>query len=260
MTDWLKQVKDSWNKTADSAWYQSLRTDDIIEKLAKDPASAFHPAVYDLIKEYIHDFRGKKVLLPSSGDNHAAFAFAVLGANVTSADISERQLEHAKEIADKLNLNIHFVCDDTTQLSNIKDNSFDLVYTSNGTHTWIADLSTMYKNIYRVLKSAGFSIMYDIHPFNRPFTCEVWNEPKIKKPYTETMPHCHWRIQDLINAMTEAELSIKRMEELQALNASFWFSYEELVKQSSENLERVNNWELNPMAALPAWITIITQK
>lgn len=72
----------------------------------------------------------KKVLLPSSGDNHAAFAFALLGADVTSADISEKQLEHAKVIADKLKLKINYVCDDTMQLSNIPDNSFDLVYTS----------------------------------------------------------------------------------------------------------------------------------
>ena len=202
----------------------------------------------------------KKVLLPSSGDNHAAFAFALLGADVTSADISEKQLKHAKVIADKLKLKINFVCDDTMQLSNIPDNRFDLVYTSNGTHTWIADLPTMYKNIHRVLKVDGFSIMYDVHPFTRPFVCEPWKEPKIVKPYTETLPQCHWRVQDLINSMTGAGLSVREMEELQAENASFWFSYEELIKQTSENLDKVNNWEYNPMAALPAWISIVAQK
>lgn len=260
MTDWLKQVKDSWNETADSEWYQSLRTDDIIARLAENPTSVFHHSVYNLINKYIPDLRNKKVLLPSSGDNHAAFAFALLGAEVTSADISEKQLEHAKAIADKLKLKINFVCDDTTQLSNFPDNSFDLVYTSNGTHTWIADLPTMYKNIHRVLKSGGFSIMYDVHPFNRPFKCEPRKEPTIVKPYSETMPHCHWRVQDLINSMTSAGLSVREVEELQAENASFWFSYEELIKQTSENLEKVNKWEYNPMAALPAWISIVAQK
>lgn len=260
MTDWLKQVKESWNETADSEWYQSLRTDDIIAKLVENPTSVFHKSVYNLINKYIPDLRNKKVLLPSSGDNHAAFAFALLGADVTSADISEKQLEHANAIADKLKLKINFVCDDTTQLSNIPDNSFDLVYTSNGTHTWIADLPTMYKNIHRVLKVDGFSIMYDVHPFNRPFVCEPWKEPKIVKPYTETLPHCHWRMQDLINSMTGAGLSVREMEELQAENASFWFSYEELIKQTSEKLDEVNNWEYNPMAALPAWISIVAQK
>ncbi len=260
MTDWLKQVKESWNETADSEWYQSLRTDEIVAKLVEKPTSVFHKSVYNLINKSIPDLQNKKVLLPSSGDNHAAFAFALLGADVTSADISEKQLEHAKVIADKLKLKINFVCDDTTQLSNIPDNSFDLVYTSNGTHTWIADLPIMYENIHRVLKTDGFSIMYDVHPFNRPFMCEPWKEPEIVKPYTETLPHCHWRVQDLINSMTGAGLSIREMEELQAENASFWFSYEELIKQTSENLDKVNNWEYNPMAALPAWISIVAQK
>ena len=145
MNELLKQIKESWNKTADSDWYQSLRTAEKIEELIKEPAKAFHPSVYQLINSFVPDLHGKKVLLPSSGDNHAAFAFALSGAEVTSADISERQLEHAQEISNKLNLNIRFVCDDTTQLSNIDDNSFDLVYTSNGTHTWITDIPTMIK-------------------------------------------------------------------------------------------------------------------
>ncbi len=260
MDDLLKAVKDGWNKTADSEWYQSLRTDEKIAKLAIEPETAFHPAVISLIKKYLPDLQGREVLLPSSGDNHAAFAFALMGANVTSSDISEKQLEHAQNIADKLHLAISFICDDTMRLSRFKDNCFDLVYTSNGTHTWIADLGLMYKNIYRVLKPSGFSIMYDIHPFNRPFTGEPWKAPQIQKPYEETMPNCHWRVQDLVNAMTEAQLSIKEMEELQAVNASFWFSYNELIKQNPDEMEKVNNWKYNPMAALPAWISIAAQK
>lgn len=260
MEEWLKQVKDSWNETADSDWYQSLRSDEKIEELFKEPSHAFHPSVHQLINKYMPDIRGKKVLLPSSGDNYAAFAFSLLGADVTSADISEKQLEHAQKIANKLKLSISFVCDDTTQLSKIEDNRFDLVYTSNGTHTWIADIATMYKNIYRVLKPMGLSIMFDIHPFNRPFTGEPWKEPKIIKPYKETMPYCHWRVQDLVNAMICAQLSIKKMEELQAVNASFWFSYGELIKQKKEEIAKINEWEHNPMAALPAWISIVAQK
>ncbi len=260
MNKHLKQVIDSWNETADSDWYQSLRTEEKIGELAANPPGAFHPSVYQLINKYLPDLRGKKVLLPSSGDNHAAFAFALSGAAVTSADISERQLEHAREIADRLNLGIRFVCDDTTHLLQMEDSSFDLVYTSNGTHTWITDLETMYQNVYRVLKPAGFSIMFDIHPFNRPFTGEPWKEPQIIKPYEETMPYCHWRVQDLLNAMTGAGLSIKEVEELQAVNASFWFSYQEYIKQSGEKIADINNWKHNPMAALPAWISIVSQK
>ena len=258
MEEWLQQIKDDWNKTSDSEWYQSLRTDEKIEELLQNPVSAFHPAVYELISKYISDLKNKRVLLPSSGDNHAAFAFALLGAKVTSADISERQLENAAVIAERLNLNIDFVCDNTMELSHIKDNAYDLVYTSNGTHSWIPDLNMMYDNIRRVIKSGGYSIMYDIHPFQRPFTGEPWKEPKVSKAYKDTMPSCHWRVQDLANI--SAGLSIKEVAELEAVDASFWYTYEELIKQSSEQIQSINDWKTNPMAALPAWITIVSQK
>jgi len=260
MENWLKQVKESWNKTSDSEWYNSLRTDAKIAELINDPKSAFHPAVFELINKYIPDMKGKKLLLPSSGDNHAAFAFALLGANVTSADISERQLENAAVIAEKLGLSIDFVCENTMTLSGIGNDAYDLVYTSNGTHSWIPDLNTMYRNISRVLKPGGYSIMYDIHPFNRPFTGEPWKEPKIIKSYKDTIPACHWRVQDLINSNISAGLSIVETVELNAVSASFWFSYDELIQQSSESLQDINDWRHNPMAALPAWISIVSQK
>lgn len=260
MEDWLKQVKDNWNKTSDSDWYQSLRSNDKITELVKAPSSAFHPDVYTIINKYIPDIKGKKILLPSSGDNHAAFAFALLGADVTSTDISERQLENAAIIAGKLDLNIEFICDNTMQLSAIENEKYDLVYTSNGTHSWIPDLNVMYKNIYRVLKPSGYSVMYDIHPFNRPFTGEPWKEPNVTKSYHDVMPSCHWRVQDLVNANVFAQLSIREIAEMQAINASFWYTYDELIQQDSAEIENINNWKNNPMAALPAWLTIISQK
>lgn len=260
MEDWLKQVKDEWNQTADSEWYRSLRTDEKIEGLVRDPGSAFHPSVSDLIRKYIPDLTGRKILLPSSGDNHAAFAFALSGAEVTSSDISEKQLEYASVIAEKLNLKMDFVCDNTMELSHIESNAYDLVFTSNGTHSWIPDLGMMYHNICRVLKPGGYSVMYDVHPFHRPFTGEPWKEPRIIKAYSDTMPSCHWRVQDLVNANISAGLSIREMAELEAVNASFWYTYEELIRLSSDRLQTINDWKSNPLAALPAWITIVSQK
>ena len=115
MNEQLKQVKEKWNITADSEWYNSLRTEEKLNELVEHPETAFHPQVYSLIMKYLPDLKGKRILLPSSGDNHAAFAFALIGADVTSADISERQLENAALIAEKLKLDIKFVCDNTME-------------------------------------------------------------------------------------------------------------------------------------------------
>ena len=153
------QIKAFWNETSDSEWYRSLRTEERISRLQEKPESAFHPAVYELIRKYLPELKGRRILLPSSGDNHAAFALAMMGAHVTSADISERQLENASSIAERLHLEIEFICDDTMKLSHIRDQAYDMVYTSNGTLSWISDIDSMNRNIYRVLKTGGYSVI-----------------------------------------------------------------------------------------------------
>ena len=260
MEDWVKEVKNHWNRVSDSDWYMSLRTEEKISRLQENPTVAFHPVVYELIKKYMGEIRGKNILLPSSGDNHVAFAFAIMGARVTSADISERQLENAKVIAERIGLDIEFICDDTMKLEHIKDNAYDLVYTSNGTLSWIGDLTGMYKNINRVLKDQGYYFMYDIHPFNRPFSGEAWKEPKIIKSYHDVMPDFHWRMQDIVNANVMAGLCISELAELPAVDASFWFTYDEFINKSQDDLANINDWNKNPMSALPAWLALISKK
>lgn len=260
MEDWEIEVKNHWNQVSDSDWYKSLRTDERLSALKQNPRSAFHPEMIALLEKHINVFAGKKILLPSSGDNHAAFAFALMGADVTSLDISERQLENAKNISDEWGLDIEYICDNTMYLSKISDAAYDLVYTSNGTLTWIGDLNEMYRNVSRVLKPGGYSAVFDIHPFNRPFTGEAWKTPEIKESYYDVFPDLHWRVQDIINSNILAGLDIAEMVELPAIDASFWYTYDELKTKKQEDIENINDWKSNPMAAIPAWITVIAQK
>ena len=254
------KIKAFWNETSDSEWYRSRRTDEAVRCLKEKPESAVHPAVYKLLHKYLPDIKGRRILLPSSGDNHAAFAFAMMGAHVTSTDISERQLENALAIAERLSLNIEFICDDTMELSQICDQAYDLVYTSNGTLSWINDIDSMNRNIYRVLKTGGYSVMYDMHPFNRPFSGEAWKAPMIVKSYHDVFPDLHWRLQDIINSQIKAGLGICELAELPATDVCFWFTYTELQEKNPEEFEGINDWKKNPMAALPAWITLISKK
>ena len=260
MENWEAEVKKHWNQVSDSDWYQSLRTDEKLNAIRNNPGTAFHPQMLALLEKYTGEFTGRKILLPSSGDNHAAFAFAFMGAKVTSADISERQLENARTVSDRWGLDIEYICDNTMYLSKIADSSYDLVYTSNGTLTWISDLNEMYRNIARVLKPGGYSAVYDIHPFNRPFTGEAWKEPVIKKSYDDVFPDLHWRVQDIVNANALSGLRITEMAELPAVNASFWFTYDELKSRTEEETKNLNNWKCNPLAAIPAWLALISQK
>lgn len=209
--------------------------------------------------------------MPSSGDNHAVFAFAMLGAQVTSCDIAENQLLNAERIARKYGWadSIEFRCEDTMKLSGIADSAYDFVYTSNGVHVWIDDLPGMYRNIHRILKSGGLYIMYEIHPLQRPFNDDL----SIKKPYDATGPfdsseevNYHWRIMDIMNAILDAGLSVNHVEEMFAerdYEWPFWISCVDIlhgVTATRDEVDRMHDWHNNAMAALPNWLCVAAKK
>lgn len=255
-------IKDKWNGWSNT-WYQKKRTDEVITKIITSPESAFHRMTYSMIQETVPDFNGKRVLVPSSGDNHAVFAFHLMGAKVTSCDISEKQLENAYVIANNHGWDIEFICDDTMKLTKVNSNEYDFVYTSNGVHVWINDLASMYNNIERVLKRNGKYMMFDIHPFMRPFGIKAGEIITIEKPYDVTgpfgeVPTFKWRMQDIMNAIVFSNLDIRRIEEMYAEDGSFWVddSSDEGKLMSEQELENYCDWHKNPLAAIPQWLSI----
>lgn len=259
-------IADDWNKGSDK-YYGRIYSEGVLDKIIADPMWAFPVGVREMLHSAISDFRGKRVLVPSSGDNGAVFAFHLLGAKVTSADISERQLHNAKMIADGQDWDIQFIQTDSMKLENIEDREYDLVYTSNGVHVWINDLSAMYNNFYRVLKPGGRYIMFETHPFIRPFDGDAADQGQfiIKKLYESTgpfgeVPTMAWRIMDITNAMISAGLTIQRMEEFHSQLGSFdcWWYKTENEAEADKYMKF--DWTQNPWAALPQWIGIVAKK
>ncbi|MBE1446764.1 class I SAM-dependent methyltransferase [Paenibacillus sp. OAS669] len=261
------KAKAVWNEWSDT-WYRQYRTEEAIAKLIDNPASAFHPAAFALLNKALPSFQGKKICVPSSGDNHAVFAFHLLGAQVTSCDISERQLENSEAIARQYGWDIEFVCDDTMELSKLQSGAYDLVYTSNGVHIWIHDLASMYTQIHRILKDQGAYLMYDVHPFNRPFgkntdTLQVvYPYDSIIRYEKDEVPRYAWRVQDLLNAIVSSGLSLRQIEEMADEAGSFWIdgSQQERDGVTKEELDRLRSWQSNPLAALPQWLSIYAVK
>lgn len=260
----VKKIWDEWSET----WYPQYRTDQVIAKIINNPESAFHKTTYGMLRKVLPDLQGKRICVPSSGDNHAVFAFHLMGASVTSVDISERQLEHSAVIANKHGWDIEFICDDTMELSQIKSREYDLVYTSNGVHVWIHDLESMYQNIYRILRDNGAYLMYEIHPFNRLFGKDT-DKITVVKPYhatgpviMENVPRYAWRMQDIMNAIIKSGLCINHLEEMYAEDGSFWIddSVEREAILSNDELNQFCDWKLNPSAALPQWLSIEARK
>lgn len=267
----LQKVKEEWNTIADSDWYMSYRKEDVIRKILQEPKSAFHEKTWEVINASFPSLKDRKILVPSSGDNRAVFAFAALGANVVSCDICEKQLQYAKEIADKNDLNIQFKVQDTMKLPEIASNMYDLVYTSEGVHVWISRLSEMYQNIARVLKKDGIYINYEIHPFTRPFAYDdgkpEGKEVIVQKDYEMTGSFedgitYHWRLQDILNAICDSGLTIRRLEEMhdEKDKGHFWFYEEERKQMTKEEIAAYYDIVKNPLSALPQWFTVCCVK
>jgi SAM-dependent methyltransferase len=263
----LKNQK-NWDSYS-AAYLRFKHSEKIIQRIVDDPSRAFESETWRQLCSRFPDFRGKQVCVPSSGDNYAVLAFALLGAEVTSCDISREQLAAGRSLAERLGLQIRFVQADTMQLAPLPDAVYDLVYTSNGVHVWLDDLPAMYRSIRRILKDGGIYIMCDVHPFQRPFGDNL----KVIKPYESVGPfedeYCttfDWRVQDLLNAMAEAGLRFEHMEEMhdqKDYDYPFWLPLEDAVNGVTippDEVDRLYDWQQNPVMALPQWLCVVCSK
>lgn len=260
--------QDNWDSYS-GAYLRFKHNEKFISRILADPARAFEPACWQQLRLRFPDLTGKRVCVPSSGDNYAVIAFALLGAEVTSCDISREQLEAGKQLARRLELDITFQQEDTMALQGLPDNAFDLVYTSNGVHVWLNDLPAMYRNVHRVLKPGGVYVMCDVHPFQRPFGSDF----QVVKPYEDVGPfedettiNYAWRVQDFLNAMAGAGLRIRHMEEMhdqKDYEYPFWLPLEDAVNGVTVDpaeVDRLYDWRQNPSMALPAWMCVVCEK
>ena len=257
------KIRSNWDEMSDR--WNDLRSDSIVNGIIENPYSIFRPELQDMLKKYIGNLSNKRILVPASGDNREVFAFHLLGAKVTSSDISEKQLENSAQVAKKHNWNIEFIRDDVVHLSQIKSSEYDVVYISNGVMIWVDDLNSMYKNINRVLKPNGYYMMYDAHPYMFPFDTDNTEKLTLRKDYNATGPFgkfeiFNWRLQDIINSMLSANLNLLHMEEMNAEYGTFWVDWDKAHTIPSDELNKFYCSKTNPLYALPQAMALCARK
>ena len=254
--------REFWNKERAKKTQQQSDEAGIWKRCLQDPNLAFDCEILDVIQESVDDLTGKDICLVGSGDNHAAFALAGLGAKVTSVDQSEKQLEVASRRATELGLSITFVQSDATGMGCLGSSAFDLVCSTNGFLGWISDLDSLFSEIQRILKNRGFYIFYDIHPFQRPWKGDTL---EMEKPYFETGPFheskdgpyfFHWTMGDLVNSLANVGFTLRRMRESPARDSSMWETGNPYLPGRQPNLL---DWRVNPITGLPVWLIVAAQ-
>lgn len=115
--------------------------------------------------------RGQEVLCLASGGGQQSAVFGLLGARVTSLDLSEGQLRSDRTAAAHYGYEVRTVKGDACDLSVLQEGSFDLVYQAPGID-WIPDLRAVYAGVYRVLRPGG---CYRLAPTNPVGVLATWD-------------------------------------------------------------------------------------
>lgn len=118
----------------------------------------------DIELQLLGDISGKKILHLQCHFGQDTISFARMGAFATGVDLSDKAVERAEEFAQKLNLNVTFVCCDIYDAPKFIDEKFDIVFTSYGTIGWFPDLGKWANVVSHFLKPNGQFIMADFHP------------------------------------------------------------------------------------------------
>lgn len=105
-----------------------------------------------------------KVLDIGCGPGFISIILTEMGYNVTSADMSEEMLKHAKFNAGSLAEKMTFEIQNAQELT-FEDGSFDVVFSRN--LTWnLPDPEAAYKEWIRVLKNEGLLLVFDANWYN----------------------------------------------------------------------------------------------
>ena len=252
-----------WDAAA-GRWAKLRDRDGLWRRCPVEPELGFAGGAYELIGSLVGDMEGKEVCVIGSGDNYAAFALAGMEASVTSVDISDRQLDTASGRAEQLGLSIAFVRADAADLKPLADRTYDLVCSTNGFFVWVADLRTVYGEIFRILKPGGHYVFYDVHPFQR-----LWKSGnrsiEVEKTYWQTGPYrdekdetfeYNWTLGEILNPLTDTGFVLRRVLERPAGDENYWEGSSFLPCSD----RRLLDWKENPLAALPVWLSSALQK
>ncbi len=153
--DVVKHSRQSWNhqSTEGSRWTTPVSSE-VIQKARIDDWELILTPNRPVPREWFGELQGRDVLCLASGGGQQVPILAATGANVTSFDNSEVQLEKDGLVARREGLEIRLVQGDMADLSTFEDGSFDLIFHP-VSNVFVQDVIPVWKECSRVLRSRG---------------------------------------------------------------------------------------------------------
>lgn len=186
-----------------------------------------------------------------------SLSLARRGAKVTGLDFSETAIAAAKELNQKLNLDVSFYCGNVYDARKIIRSEFDIVFTSYGVIGWLPDLRSWAKVISDSLKPNGVFVMCEFHPYVwmmdeefKTIKYSYFNDDVIESTVTgsyaspvelhDPMKEYGWNhpLSDVFSSLTDAGL---KMELFREYNGSPYKCFPNM-ELNSDGLYRFKEW------------------
>ncbi len=176
MDQYIQGNKDLWNEMAEIN-YRSPGYD-----VAGFVAQPNNFPEGGIVRTGVGDVAGKSLLHLQCHFGKDTLRFALLGAQVTGMDFSERAIAHAHELAAQMGLPATFIQSDLYDLPQHLSGQFDVVFTSHGVLGWLPDMQRWGQIVAHFLKPGGTFFIVEGHPTMYIFDEET-PEPHIKYGY-----------------------------------------------------------------------------
>ena len=115
--------------------------------------------------EWFGDLKGKKMLGLASGGGQQMPVFTALGAECTVMDISTKQIETERMVAEREGYDIIAIKGDMTKPLPFEDETFDLIFHP-VSNCYVKEVRPIWKECFRVLKPGGYLIAGVDHYIN----------------------------------------------------------------------------------------------
>ncbi|WP_413289270.1 class I SAM-dependent methyltransferase [Bdellovibrio sp. HCB337] len=152
-------------ESKEAEFHDQWASEEDINDIALDEAfQRFTAPENSQIVEWLGDPKGLKILELGAGLGEASLYFAKKGAEVTATDISPGMLKLVDRRAQMIGCKVNLQVVSANELTNIADNSFDVVYAANLLHH--VDIQQCIREAHRVLKPGGRAFFWDPVDYN----------------------------------------------------------------------------------------------
>jgi SAM-dependent methyltransferase len=145
--------------------------------------------------EELGDVAGKSLLHLQCHFGLDSLSWAMLGANVTGVDFSEKAIALARSLSEETGIHATFVQSNIYDLPENLSGQFDIVFTSYGVLWWLPDLEAWAKVVSNFLKPGGTFLVVESHPLASMFDTDDPSELRVKHTYFSTPEPLKFEVQ-----------------------------------------------------------------